>query len=78
MEVILGSTLPKFSSNDKAKLNRGLDFIGINHYAGYYVRDCISSVCESGPGTSATEGLYQQTAQKDGVPIGELVSTSSF
>lgn len=72
MEVILGSTLPKFSSNDKAKLNRGLDFIGINHYAGYYVRDCISSVCESGPGTSATEDLYQQTAQKDGVPIGEL------
>jgi len=76
--MILGSTLPKFFSNDKAKLNGGLDFIGINHYAGYYFRDCISSVCESGRGTSATEGLYQQTAQKDGVLIGELVSTSSF
>ncbi|KAI5414650.1 variant 2, Beta-glucosidase 46 [Lathyrus oleraceus] len=30
------------------------------------------SVCESAPGTSTTEGLYLQTAQKDGVPIGEL------
>lgn len=66
MEMILGTTLPKFSSNDKAKLRQGLDFIGVNHYASYYVRDCISSVCESGPGVSTTEGLYQRTT------IGEL------
>ncbi|XP_045811191.1 beta-glucosidase 46-like isoform X2 [Trifolium pratense] len=72
MEMILGSILPKFSSNDKTKLNQGLDFIGINHYASFYVSDCISSVCESGPGVSTTEGLFQQTSQKDGVPIGEL------
>ncbi|TKY54030.1 Beta-glucosidase 46 [Spatholobus suberectus] len=72
MEMILGTILPKFSSNDQAKLRRGLDFIGINHYASYYVRDCISSVCESGQGVSTTEGLYQQTALKNGVPIGEL------
>ncbi|PNX99131.1 beta-glucosidase 47-like protein [Trifolium pratense] len=61
--MILGSTLPKFSSNDKAKLNRVLDFIGINHYASFYANDFISSVCESGPGVPTTEGLYQQTAQ---------------
>ncbi|CAI8611448.1 unnamed protein product [Vicia faba] len=72
METILGSILPEFSGNDIEKLNQGLDFIGINHYASYYAKDCISSVCESGPGTSTTEGLYLQTAQKDGVPIGEL------
>lgn len=72
MEMILGTTLPKFSSNDKAKLRQGLDFIGINHYASYYVRDCISSVCESGPGVSTTEGLYQRTT------IGELVTISTF
>jgi hypothetical protein len=78
MEMILGSILPKFSSNDKTKLNRGLDFIGINHYASFYVSDCISSVCESGPGVSTTEGLFLQTSEKDGVPIGELVSTSSY
>ncbi|RDX58671.1 Beta-glucosidase 46, partial [Mucuna pruriens] len=69
MEMILGTILPKFSSNDKAKLKTGLDFIGINHYASYYVRDCISSVCESGKGVSTTEGLYQQTALKDGTPF---------
>nr|KYP58201.1 Beta-glucosidase 6 [Cajanus cajan] len=72
MEMILGTILPKFSSNDKAKLRRGLDFIGINHYASYYVRDCISTVCESGQGVTRTEGLYQQTSLKNGVPIGEL------
>ncbi|KAK7387786.1 hypothetical protein VNO78_22578 [Psophocarpus tetragonolobus] len=62
MEMILGTILPKFSGSDKAKLKRGLDFIGINHYASYYVRDCVSSVCESGQGVSTTEGLYQQSA----------------
>ncbi|KAL2339166.1 hypothetical protein Fmac_013612 [Flemingia macrophylla] len=72
MEMILGTILPKFSSNDKAKLRRGLDFIGINHYASYYVRDCILSVCESGKGVTRTEGLYLQTSLKNGVPIGEL------
>ena len=76
--MILGPILPKFTSIDKAKLKRGLDFIGINHYASYYVRDCISSVCEPGPGITRTEGLYQQTAERNGVPIGELVRTSNF
>ena len=75
MEMILGTILPKFSSNDKAKLRRGLDFIGINYYASYYVRDCISSVCGYGKGVTKTEGSYEQTVLKNGVPIGELVST---
>ncbi|KAK7292396.1 hypothetical protein RIF29_08175 [Crotalaria pallida] len=66
METILGTILPKFSSTDKVKLRRGLDFIGINHYSSYYVRDCILSMCEPGPGISTTEGSYQQT------PMGEL------
>ncbi|KAK7264503.1 hypothetical protein RJT34_32112 [Clitoria ternatea] len=72
MEMVLGTNLPEFSSKDKAKLKRGVDFIGLNHYASYYVRDCISSVCESGLGVSTTEGSYQPTALKNGVPIGEL------
>ena len=78
MEMILGNMLPKFSSNDKVKLGRGLDFIGINYYAGFYVRDCISSVCGYGKGVSRTEGLYELTVLKNGVPIGELVSTFNF
>ncbi|XP_014506784.1 beta-glucosidase 46 [Vigna radiata var. radiata] len=72
MEMILGTILPKFSSNDKVKLRRGLDFIGINHYASYYVRDCLSSVCGHGIGVSRTEGSYELTVLKNGVPIGEL------
>lgn len=73
MTEILGSSLPEFSGNDKKKLKRGLDFIGINHYTSYYIQDCIFSVCETGRGTSKTEGFARQSQQKDGVPIGEPV-----
>ncbi|KAK7264482.1 hypothetical protein RJT34_32091 [Clitoria ternatea] len=62
MEMVLGTNLPEFSCKDKAKLKRGVDFIGLNYYASYYVRVCISSMCESGLGVSTTEGSYQPTA----------------
>uniref|UniRef100_A0A2N9ITV4 Beta-glucosidase n=1 Tax=Fagus sylvatica TaxID=28930 RepID=A0A2N9ITV4_FAGSY len=71
MKEILGSILPDFSSNDKEKLKNGLDFIGINQYTSFYVQDCISSICKPGPGVTKTEGSYQRSSQKDGVPIGE-------
>uniref|UniRef100_A0A803NZT3 Sugar phosphate transporter domain-containing protein n=1 Tax=Cannabis sativa TaxID=3483 RepID=A0A803NZT3_CANSA len=73
MEDIVGSVLPKFSSDDKEKLNMALDFIGINHYSTYYVQDCIDSSCEPGFGVSWTEGLYRQSSERNGVPIGESV-----
>lgn len=73
MQKILGDILPKFSNNNKEKLKSGLDFIGINHYASYYIKDCIYSKCEPGPGITRTEGLFQQSAEKDGVPIGKPV-----
>ncbi|KAK8524347.1 hypothetical protein V6N12_029213 [Hibiscus sabdariffa] len=71
MQNILGSALPEFSTTEKQKLNKGLDFIGINHYTGYYVQDCMFSACEPGPGTSKTEGFYAQSSQNNGIPIGE-------
>ncbi|KAI5590524.1 hypothetical protein BDE02_04G014600 [Populus trichocarpa] len=71
MTKILGSALPKFSSNDREKLNKGLDFIGINHYTGFYIQDCSFVVCKPGQGGSRTEGLAQQVQEKDGVPIGK-------
>lgn len=74
MQKILGDILPKFSNNNKEKLKSGLDFIGINHYASYYIKDCIYSKCEPGPGITRTEGLFQQSAEKDGVPIGKPTS----
>ena len=49
-----------------------LDFIGINHYTSYYVQDCIYSPCEPGiTGVTRTEGLYQQSSERNGVRIGE-------
>ncbi|KAK7301278.1 hypothetical protein RJT34_12139 [Clitoria ternatea] len=77
MEMVLETNLPEFSSKDKAKPKRGVDFIGLNHHASHYVRYCISSVCESVLGVSATEGSYQLTTLKIGVPIGELVNGNS-
>ncbi|GMI72746.1 beta glucosidase 46 [Hibiscus trionum] len=71
MQSILGSILPEFSRTDKEMLRQGVDFIGINHYSSYYVHDCMFSVCEPGTGTSRTEGLWGQSSQKNGIPIGE-------
>lgn len=73
MQEILGSHLPLFSNHDQEKLKSGLDFIGINHYTSFYIRDCIFSVCEQGPGSSKTEGFALRTAHRDGVSIGESV-----
>ncbi|KAJ0082214.1 hypothetical protein Patl1_11080 [Pistacia atlantica] len=74
MKTILGTILPEFSSKDKEKLRMGLDFIGINHYTSYYIRDCISSVCEPGWGATKTEGFCRRSNQRNGVPIGESTS----
>ncbi|XP_059661909.1 beta-glucosidase 46-like [Cornus florida] len=71
MSEILGSALPAFSKKDLDQLKKGVDFIGINHYTSFYIKDCMFSVCEYGPGVSRTEGYILRTAQKDGVYIGE-------
>ncbi|XP_028767866.1 beta-glucosidase 46-like isoform X2 [Neltuma alba] len=71
MQKILGTILPKFSTIEMVKLQKGLDFIGINYYSSYYVQDCIYSKCESGEGITRTEGLYLRSKEKNGVPIGE-------
>lgn len=71
MHEILGSDLPVFSKYELEKLKSGVDFIGINQYTSFYVKDCMFSTCEQGPGVSKTEGLYLRTAQKDGFFIGQ-------
>lgn len=74
MHEILTSLLPAFSKNDLKKLKNGLDFIGLNHYTSFYIKDCIYSPCEQGgPGVTMTEGYTLRTATKDGVPIGQSV-----
>lgn len=73
MHEILHSDLPTFSKHDLEKLKNGLDFIGINHYTSFYIKDCMFSPCEPGPGASKTEGFSFRTAQKNGIFIGEPV-----
>lgn len=73
MENLVGSLLPKFSSKEKEKLKKGLDFIGVNYYTAFYVQDCMYSACKTGQGSSRTEGLYLKSGVKNGVPIGEQV-----
>ncbi|KAG8490572.1 hypothetical protein CXB51_013734 [Gossypium anomalum] len=75
MQSTLGSILPEFSKTEKEMLKKGLDFIGINHYSSYYVQDCMFTACEPGTGTSKTEGLWAQSYQKNGIPIGEPIIT---
>ncbi|XP_012573291.1 beta-glucosidase 46-like [Cicer arietinum] len=78
MENILGCLLPKFSTNEKKKLNKGLDFIGINYYTASYVQDCIYTTCDSRFGISRTEGSYMKSGGKNGVSIGEQTAFSWF
>jgi beta-glucosidase len=72
MQDILGSVLPKFSRKEVEDLKIGVDFIGINHYTGSYVKDCMYSSC--GPMASKTTGYFMSSFFKDGIPIGEPVS----
>ncbi|CAH1423813.1 unnamed protein product [Lactuca virosa] len=71
MKDILGSLLPPFSKDYFKKLKNGLDFIGVNHYTSFFVKDCLHSTCEQGPGISKTEGYYLRTALKNNALIGE-------
>ncbi|CAI8611450.1 unnamed protein product [Vicia faba] len=78
MENILGNLLPKFSTNEKKKLKKGLDFIGINYYTASYVQDCIHTKCDSRFGISRTEGSYMTSGDKNGISIGESTPFSWF
>ncbi|KAM3749355.1 hypothetical protein ACB098_05G178100 [Castanea mollissima] len=71
MQEILQSDLPMFSKHDLELLKNKLDFIGINQYTSFYIKDCIFSPCEPGPGASRTEGFALRTAKKNNIFIGE-------
>ncbi|KAG9441694.1 hypothetical protein H6P81_017548 [Aristolochia fimbriata] len=71
MRKLIGSKLPTFSRNDLRRLHKATDFIGINHYSSLYVKDCLLTSCQSGMGSSRSEGFACQTGIRDGVPIGE-------
>lgn len=72
----MGPDLPSFSTKDQKKLKNGTDFIGINHYTSFYIKDCLFSACEPGQGSSKIEGFALLTQMKEEISIGEAVSNS--
>jgi len=72
MREILGEDLPPVPYNLE-KLKPAIDFIGVNHYTSYFVKDCIHSVCEPGLGSTRTEGFALKLAKMNGMSIGEPV-----
>lgn len=83
MRRIHGNELPRFTSEESMMLSKSIDFIGINHYGSLYAKDCIHSSCicnenSCSPGSDrAVRGYVYTTGERDGVPIGQLVSHNS-
>ncbi|PKU85880.1 beta-glucosidase 18 isoform X1 [Dendrobium catenatum] len=77
MLQILGSRLPKFSIEDKQKLQTKLDFIGVNHYTSLYAEDCLFSQCDS-QSTLEGYGFAYTTGEKDGHFIGDNTGVNNF
>jgi beta-glucosidase len=81
MHEILGPNLPEFTIKQRKKLRETkLDFIGLNHYSTYYVKDCIFSSCALDPIDG--DALAVSSVERDGVLIGKeviirLVTTNS-
>ncbi|XBJ03380.1 hypothetical protein VPH35_022552 [Triticum aestivum] len=77
MRKILGPTLPEFTLKQKKKLHATkLDFIGLNHYSTWYVKDCIFSPCEMDPMDGDARVL--SLVERDGVPIGKETGAPFF
>ncbi|KAI5014198.1 hypothetical protein ZWY2020_055588 [Hordeum vulgare] len=77
MRKILGPTLPEFTSKQKKKLHATkLDFIGLNHYSTWYLKDCIFSSCEMDPMDGDARAL--SLAERDGVLIGKQTGAPFF
>ncbi|WOL09641.1 beta-glucosidase 18 isoform X1 [Canna indica] len=76
MLEILGSRLPTFTIEEKKLLLNKLDFIGINHYASNYVKDCMFSSCDSDG--YDRDALLVTTGYKDGQLIGDLTALPTF
>ncbi|PWZ04708.1 putative inactive beta-glucosidase 14 [Zea mays] len=69
MRQILGPNLPKFTEGEKKLLKNQIDFIGVNHYQTFYVKDCIYSLCDMNAYPS--EALVSMSTERNGIPIGK-------
>uniref|UniRef100_A0A0E0KST0 Uncharacterized protein n=1 Tax=Oryza punctata TaxID=4537 RepID=A0A0E0KST0_ORYPU len=77
MREVLGQSLPEFTSKQKKRLQTTkLDFIGLNHYTTYYVKDCIFSPCEIDLVNG--DARVFSLVERDGVPIGKATGAPFF
>ncbi|EES12493.2 hypothetical protein SORBI_3006G145300 [Sorghum bicolor] len=76
MHKILGPNLPKFTEGEKQLLKKQIDFIGVNHYETYYVKDCIYSQCDLDLYTCVA--LVSESSERNGMPIGKLTPANSY
>jgi len=75
MRQILGPNLPKFTEGEKQLLKNQIDFIGVNHYETFYVKDCIYSPCDLDLYT--VEALVSESTERNGIPIGKSVKVGT-
>ncbi|XP_024020700.1 beta-glucosidase 12-like [Morus notabilis] len=71
MRSLVKSRLPKFTEDESKLLKGSLDFIGLSYYTAFYAEE--STTMSSGTNLSYTSDSHVVlTAEKDGVPIGQL------
>ncbi|CDP05537.1 unnamed protein product [Coffea canephora] len=79
-----GNELPKFTPEERLLIRDSIDFLGLNHYATLYAKDCIRSSCGSSDsacapgGDRAICGFVCTTAERGGVLIGEPTGLPTF
>ena len=75
MRKILGPNLPEFTLKQRKKLRvTKLDFVGLNHYSTWYVKDYIFSPCKLDPVDGDADAQVVSLAERDGVLIGKEVT----
>ncbi|KAF5177944.1 Beta-glucosidase [Thalictrum thalictroides] len=77
MRQYLGDRLPKFSPDEVDIVKGSIDFIGFNHYATLYAKDCIQSCSDSSSGR-AIQGFVYTTGERNGTFIGEPTASPLF
>ncbi|XP_027184297.1 beta-glucosidase 18-like [Coffea eugenioides] len=76
--------LPKFTPEERLLIRDSIDFLGLNHYATLYAKDCIHSSCARSDsacapgGDRAIGGFVCTTAERGGVLIGEPTGLPIF
>nr|QJC44969.1 beta glucosidase 6 [Stevia rebaudiana] len=77
MRQYLGNQLPQFSSDERKFIRNSIDFIGVNHYATSYAKDCVHSSC-SATANRSIKGFVDTSTERDGVQIGEPTGIGSL